>query len=1022
VSRFPEGIGGVMRGGDVELGDGACRLVGRVRERELLEHVLDRPRSGVTRVVEVVGEPGIGKSRLLGEMRAAANRRGWVVLTGHATELERHNPFGIFLDAMGDHVASLDPSDLAGLGTDLVRELAMVFPNVSAPKVTAEATHDRLVLGVERYRLHLAIRALLEHLASPSGLVLTLDDLHWGDDASFELLGYLLRHPPRAPVALALAYRPRQRPGQLAAGLTQATRGGVVRRIELGPFSLDEVGDFLGPDVDRDRCQVLHQASGGNPFYLEALARAPEEWLPLAARGEPLSNGPPTALSRNSVLSLDGVPPVVRAPLQAELAILPERVRLIAHASAVAGDPFGPDLAAAVAGLSRSEADRALDDLVARDLVQPAGPGRFSYRHPIVRAAAYEDAGAGWLVQAHTRAWYALEERAASVVLRAPHVEHAALTGNEKAIAVLMAAATAVAGRAPADAAHWLSVALRLLPNGGEGDVRRLELLTDMARFLGISGQLWEARDVLHEVLRLLPRKAADRRVRAVSLCAALEHLLGRSDEASALLLAELRGLPRLKDGAATALQLGLAEASLRRGDFAGARKWAGTAHMLASRHDDAPARATAASFAAYADYLAAEISAALERCDYAALLVDGLTDGELAQRLDSVVWLGWTEHDLERYDAAGRHLERGLALARATGQNYLLTSLFVTRGSVLLWQGLLTQAEDCFVDAEEAALLVRSQWLHAFALAMRCRVAAVSGDLDQALRLGEEACRLAGPPADWLSMWTAKLLAHAHLMAGNPDGCSSILDIAGGSPELPMVDPARRPAWFEFLTTAALALDRVAEGEQWAARAEAAAANLVALPGRRAFARLARARVLYASGDPARASTTARTAAAEFTKSGNPLDAGRAWLVAGAATAAAGDRPRALDKLEQARVLFTRCGANGLQDQAARELRKLGRRVPRGVTGQRNPRDAVGLAALTSREREVAELLTRGMTSRQIAAKLYLSPRTVDHHVAHIVAKLGVTSRAGVPSALVTASGDVGNIPDVSRSCSEAR
>lgn len=1003
--------------------------MGRERELGLLEHVLDRSRDKVARVIEVVGEPGIGKSTLLGEMRAGAGAgvgvgaecQGWMVLAGHATELERHNSFGVFLDALGDRVASLDPSELAGLGTELVRELAMVFPGVSVPRDCREAGHERMVLGVERHRLHMAIRALLEHLASPSGLVLTLDDLHWGDAASFELLGYLLRHPPCGPVVLVLAYRPRQRPARLAAVLTQATRGGVVRRIELRPLNLDEVADFLGPDVDRARCQILHQASGGNPLYLEALARAPEEWLPSAAGTKQRSSAPTTARSRSSVLSLDGVPPVVRASLQAELAMLPERVRLMAHASAVAGDPFEPDLVVAVAGLSRQEADLALDELVARDLVQPADPGRFSYRHPIVRAAAYEDAGAGWLVQAHVRAWNALEEQGASVVRRAPHVEHAALSGNDKAIAVLVAAATAVAGRAPADAAHWLSVALRLLPDEGEGDVRRLELLTDMARFLGISGQLWEARDVLHEVLRLLPRTAADRRVRAVSFCAALEHLLGRHAEARALLLAELRGSPRVEDGAVTVLKLGLAEASLRRGDVADARKWAGAAHLLACRHEDRSARATAASFGAYADYLAEDIPAALEHCDYAALLVDGLTDSELAQRLDSVAWLGWAECDLERCGMARRHIERGLALARATGQNSLLTGLFVGRGNVLLWQGLLVQAKDCFVDAEEAALLVRSPWLHAFALAMRCRVAALTGEVEQALRLGREACRLTEPPGDWLSLWTAKFLAHAHLMAGDPGGCSSILDIAGSGPELSLVDPARRPAWFEFFTTAALALGRAAEGEQWAARAEAAATSLVALPGRRAFARLARARVLYASSDPARASTTARTAAAEFTKSGNSLEAGRAWLVAGTASAAAGERPRALDELEQARALFAHCGANGLQERATRELRRLGRRVPRGVTGQRNPRDAAGRAALTSREKEVADLLVTGMTSRQIAAKLYLSTRTVDHHVAHIIAKLGVTSRTGVAGALVMAGGDVGDAPDVSRSCPQA-
>lgn len=920
-------------------------------------------------VAEVVGESGIGKSRLLDEFGAAAARDGWTVLTGHASESDRGSRFGVFVDMLGDHVASLDL--------------------------------------IEPWRLRLGIRALLEKPAPGRGLVLMLDDLHWGDDASLELLGHLVRHPPRRPLVLAVAYRPSLAPGRLTAVLAQAARQGRTNRLELGPLDAEAVAEFLGPDVSTRRCQVLHEASGGRPFYLAALAQVPEDQLQTELLAAPLPDG---VRSDDAVVSVKDVPAVIRASMQAEMADLPEGVRVVAQAAAVAGHLFEPDVVAAIAGMNRQDTDRAVDELVARDLIRPKGRGRFGYWLPMMRAAAYASGGGGWLIRAHARAWAALEERGASVFRRVHHAERCARTGDERVIAVLVDAARTAATRAPASAVHWLSLALDLLPDKGEDDERRLELLADMATFLGMSGQLEQARDALHEVVRLLPRDAVVQRVHAVGFCATIEHLLGRHAEACGLLLAELHQLPEHHRGGGaelddrvTALKLKLATANLLCGDFAQAHTWVGAARRAVGGTGDRLMSAAAASVLALSDYAVADIPAAQRNCDRAAELVDGLTDGELARQLDTVVWLGWAEQCLERHGAARRHLEHGLSLCRATGQHHLVTYLLVGLASTLRWQGRLKEAADTVAEACESGQLAHSPALRAATLAMCCRIATFTGDTDHAVRLGEEACQLAGPADDWLSVLASAFFAHARLMAGDPQGCVSILVEAGGGAELPMIPEPARPGWFDVLTAAALALGNRREGEQWATRAETAAARL-GLAGSTAFARLARARVHHATGDTVGAAGAAHAAAGAFRQAGDPFDEGCAWLLAGTATARTGSRAEALRELEQAHALFIQCQAAGLGHRAAREMRRLGRRVPKGVSGQRNPHNALGAAALTRRETEIARWVMQGLTSRQIATKLYLSPRTVEHHIANIRAKVGVTSRAGIATALLTA------------------
>ena len=151
------------------------------------------------------------------------------MLTGSASELERDLPFWVFVDALDEYAEGLDPRRLEQLDETARTELAHVFPSLSAL-----GNGGGVALQDERYRTHRAVRDLLETLAASKPLVLILDDLHWADSGTIELLGALLRRLPAAPVLIAMAMRPRQTPGRLAAAFERAHRAGRLTRHELG--------------------------------------------------------------------------------------------------------------------------------------------------------------------------------------------------------------------------------------------------------------------------------------------------------------------------------------------------------------------------------------------------------------------------------------------------------------------------------------------------------------------------------------------------------------------------------------------------------------------------------------------------------------------------------------------------------------------------------------------------------------------------------------------------------------------
>ena len=431
---------------------------------------------------------------------------------------------------------------------ELLEELGGIFPSLRP----ANGKPDTAVAD-ERYRAHRAVRALLERIAEDKPLVLVLDDLHWGDRASIELIAALMRRGPDAPVLLAFAFRPGQAPERLSAALAAPT----VARVELGQLSESQAAEML-VELDAKSLADIYRHGGGNPFYLEQLARASDAGrLSGALRHAGNGDGEPAG----------GVPGAVAAALAEELESLSLSARGLLNGAAVAGEPFEPDLAAAVAEVSQSEGLAALDDLIDRDLVRPTQvPREFIFRHPLVRRAVYESTRGGWRLAAHARAAEALGARGAAATERAHHVEQSAGQGDEAAIAVLLEAGEASSSRAPGAAARWFEAALRLLPAADRE--RQADLRVALASALRSVGELERCRSTLLEAIELLPAESAERRLELIALCAAVEHWMGRHDEAHARLTRAWDDLPPGATPEAAALQIELAVDGLYEMDF----------------------------------------------------------------------------------------------------------------------------------------------------------------------------------------------------------------------------------------------------------------------------------------------------------------------------------------------------------------------------------------------------------------------------------------------------------------------
>jgi DNA-binding NarL/FixJ family response regulator len=912
-------------------------VVGRGAELAVLGSVLDRLAPHAARpVVHVVGEPGIGKSGLLDALAGLGATRGIPMVVGRATEFEAHAPFAAVTDALDEPLAQALATGDIRLRPDEVSELAQVFPSLEPDSWPPR--------DAEPHRLFRSVRTVLESLAGPRGLIVAFDDVHWADRATLDLLRYLARRPPAGPVLLVLAFRPRQLDPTVVAELTGPVPEDAIR-LELGPLNRTDADTLLGVGVAASRRRELYQLSGGNPLYLTELARGDDEH-----RAD-------------------------TDPFQRELAALPEPELILLRAAAVAGEDTDLGMLAAVAELPHDAARAALADLAARDLLRPqADRTRWRHRHPLLRHVVYMRTPPGWRLAAHCRAVDELALRGESNMVIAEHLSRCASPGNRWAIDRLADAAAMAMRIAPASAAHWLDVALRLLPADEACAARRVEMLAERVTALHRSGQLAQARTAVHDALAAVTPDMAEQRTRLVGLAATVERLLGRHDEARALLRAELDR--QSGNCTAPALLMELVVTSVLAGDFTTAQTLAGT--IVADRDVGSVVRAANLALTALATSAGQTTTPEhLSRLAEADRVVDALTDAELGTVIEIPVWLGLADIQADRLTEAHRHVSRGLAVAARTGQHQVFTYLKLLLSTCAFGFGALDEAAAAAEDALDAALLAGNDQFVLMALLRLGNVIAWQGDTAAAAEVIARAGRLAASTASIYEGQVRLAKAVCLFLSGKPEECvTAILDATNGG-DFSTVLTAARVEWLQLLTEAETTLGHPDQAANWAKHADEASAALHT--GRqRGLALLAKAWSTLPTS-PTEAAAAAAPAITMLSEVGDQLSLARALLFTAKALTDADDPTSALAHLTQARAAAERAGAHSLTPQidAARHRLTLGARD-----------------ALTPRERTITTLILAGHTNREIATSLFLSTRTIEASLSRIYAKLGVKSR----------------------------
>ncbi len=968
--------------------DDAGGLVGRARELAELDQALERLAAREPWFVQIVGEPGIGKTRLLAELCRRGDARGYLVLNGRAAEFERDIPFGLIVDALNDYLAALEPATLRALDEDVLGELASIFPSLPRPDRTGAQGPGE---GAERYRLHYAIRSVLERLTRRQPVLLALDDVHWADAASVEVMAHLVRRF-RGPLLMAVAYR--HVPARLLAALEGTARGGMGSRLELAPLSSREARALIGPGVDAVTRENLYRESGGNPFYIEQLARSRHSGQ-VPERSDSERRG-------------KAVPRAVIAAIEEELIGVSDQARVALQAAAVAGDPFEPELIAAIAERDLPSVLTAIDELLKLDFVRATdAPRRFRFRHPIVRRAVYDGMPRGWRIGAHQRASAALAQAHAPASARAHHVENFATTGDEEAIALLVQAGRDAAPRAPETAGRWLLAATRLLPVH-DGTERRLPLLAEVASALTFAGAYDQALEVLDEAVGLLPGERVADRAELVARIAFARRMAGRPLDSRPLVANMLEALAP-ESSAALRLTLELALDHYWRGEFAEMYEVAQGVSAQARPRGERLFASWAAALCGVASASTGRPVQAREQLEESKADYAALSDEQLAQHIEAAGYVGQAASALEQIDYALECARRGLRLARITGQGPYIPGLLVQQTNALFMQGRITEAAAVAETATDAAVLTGNDQFTVWALWADAMVCSWAGDTARALASAREAVVRSDRVAEtYFSSLSRLHLAAALNAAGDAAGARVELAAFEAGPDQRLLDLRGGQGW-ELLIGTQLALGDLDGAEESSVTAEARA-RATSLPLRTATALNARAAVLLARGDTDGAIASAREAIPLGDRAGNPLLGARARAIIGTALGRGGETNRAIAELEIAERTLVARGAMREADAAARELRRLGRRRPRRV---RSVPAGTVTAALSPREREVASLVAAGRRNREVASALFVSEKTVETHLAHIYEKLGISSRAALAS-IVTAErpGAEGQVP----------
>jgi DNA-binding CsgD family transcriptional regulator len=955
-------------------------FVGRAQELDRLLAVLGRAEQGQPAVGLVAGDAGVGKTRLLDELADRAEKRGARVLIGGCMEAgDVGLPYVPFVDAFRDLGVRPGEAELAAAMVAAVPSLGLLLPRAGEEGIVAPPSGD----AFERVQLFDGLLSLVVRLSELAPVLLVIEDLHWADRSTRDLLSFLVHTLRTGRVALVASYRSDElhRRHPLRPLLAELVRVPDLERLELHPFSRVELAEQLealtGGRVSADAVDRILARSEGNAFFAEELVAA------------------------GAVRAEVALPDALADVLLARVEALSELAQEVLKVAAVAGRRVHHRLLTAAAGRPDAELEQGLREAVAAQIlvVDPAGES-YGFRHALLQEVVYADLLPGERSRLHATYARLLEKSGPAAELAwhclASHDLRGALG------ALIRATAEARAVFAPAEAYQHLTKAIELwdqVPDAAEvAGIDEAELYLRAAQAASDSGEYRHAATLAKEAVARIDAEAEPLR-------AAMAY------ERLASFLIEISFGPELLDAARRAVELVPAEppTPLR------ARVTAGLAGVLVLLRDPEARRwaEEALAVARAVGSPAGEAQALLPLVilarrhgdmDTARGLAHQMREraaaaGERSRELEAQAHLGRIELDLGNLPAAGAALDEAVTLAETSG---LVWSPAGVDSRVLRiiahydagdWDGaeaLAVALDDrspaaaplsaatMYVEvgrgrpsaAERYARLEprRDDNTYVAYLTGGCAadLALWQGDLDRAATVARSTlAELDRDAENWMlsSIWPAAIGLAAE--AGRAERARTAGDAA--------TEAEARAAGAALLATARADLARAndagiqvgPEALAWLARAEAEAERLEGRPG------VARWR-----------------AAADGFAYGYVYEEARSrWRLA-EALLSEGRRDEALAEARAAHATAERLGAEPLRaavEALARRARlDLGQGVP----------ESPGTAGLTPRELEVLRLVAAGRSNSQIAGELYISPKTASVHVSNILAKLGVRSR----------------------------
>ncbi len=913
-------------------------------------------RDGHASTVLIQGEAGIGKTRLVHAVIDDARALGFGAFRGEAHPFERTRPFGAVCVALDLSRRSRDPRR--------ARVARMLAGAIDVAEVPAGPAPDL------RYRVVEEILDLVELSCAEQPVLVVIEDLHWADSSTLLAIRSLARQLSQAPLLLVVTTRPAPQPAELVELLDELAAAGACV-MPLRALSSDETDGLacreLGASPGPGLTAALARASG-NPLWVVAMLRSLSDEGMLRRDGDTIeltSSELPDSLSALVVRRLRYLPPSTLELLQVT-AVLGDAVSIL-DVAAVARRPAGEVIAQLTEAFEARLLDSRDDSVV--------------FRHQLVHDAVYQHMPASVRRHLHRDAADALTEAGADRLAVSDHLIRGASPGDLQAVDWLRDAAREAAGGAPATSVELLRRAEALLPDGHpDADLVSSELVQALLR----AGQAADAATRAEAALARPHSAQADTPLR-LALLSALT-LQSRATELIAVSESTLTGPPELR---LSERALVLAQQSWGRtvsGDLRSGEAAARLALATAERSGHPGMTVWALTTLSVAVKRQGRYAEALTYARRAVELTSGPRQAGV-RPLQPKFFLGLVLFDSDLIDEARIAYGEALDESDAFGSVWWVSDTLMAGAVASFVTGDWGDAVPGLISGGQVAQEKGDRMLRSQSLAHRAVIATAKGDFPGA-------GALLAPIADELETdepgygfeFTAYAMAGLAVAQGDAKGAYDILlrswrhDVETGN--------RYYHRWLApDLVRLALGSGHDDVAQEAAAVTEAGAALAPEVPTLRSVALRCRGLVEGSVEPIMEAVELARRTPRLIEHAGACEDAA---LV----LARHGRRDQATALLSEALERYDEAGADAWAGRVRAGLRTLG--VHRGVRGPRR-RPTQGWESLTATEVAVSRLVADGLTNREVARRLHVSPHTVNSHLRHVFGKLSVPNRAAL-------------------------